>query len=418
MPRSIATMTRQYGTGSLTTRTNSRGITSWYGQWRSNGRKITRKLGPVRQPGASTGLTEKGAEIELRNQMARVIVDKPADQAITIAHASRIYLTHLKRQGRKKSTITAVESCLRVWAIPFFRSTPMDRVTYQQIEDLIALMEHGQNGRKGLAPKSIHNYIGTIGALYAYGLNPRRSWATTNPVDGVELPAIPESNEIRYLTLEEVDALIRAVPDTVPQPRGHRQPIANPYADMDRVLYRVAAMTGLREGELVALRCMDPDFPTRKLRVRRNYVLGEDGTPKSRRSSRAVPMADEVAQVLAAWIPATAGDEDRVFTDPVTGGELDKSAILRRMRWALAAAGLKREHVFHDLRHTFGTRMAAAGVPMRTLQEWMGHRDIQTTMRYADYAPSAHEARMVDDAFTREGVPEGNLSEPKETHAT
>ena len=50
---------------------------------------------------------------------------------------------------------------------------------------------------------------------------------------------------------------------------------------------------------------------------------------------------------------------------------------------------------FHDLRHTFGTPMAAAGVPMRTLQEWMGHRDITTTLRYADYAPSGREADMV-----------------------
>jgi integrase len=47
---------------------------------------------------------------------------------------------------------------------------------------------------------------------------------------------------------------------------------------------------------------------------------------------------------------------------------------------------------FHDLRHTFGTRMAAAGVPVRTLQEWMGHRDFATTLVYADHSPSAREA--------------------------
>jgi integrase len=47
------------------------------------------------------------------------------------------------------------------------------------------------------------------------------------------------------------------------------------------------------------------------------------------------------------------------------------------------------------LRHTFGTtHCAAAGVPMRTLQEWMGHRDIKTTLIYADYAPSAQEKAM------------------------
>lgn len=45
--------------------------------------------------------------------------------------------------------------------------------------------------------------------------------------------------------------------------------------------------------------------------------------------------------------------------------------------------------------------MAAAGVPMRTLQEWLGHRDFATTLIYADYQPSAHEADLVDHAFRR-----------------
>jgi integrase len=45
--------------------------------------------------------------------------------------------------------------------------------------------------------------------------------------------------------------------------------------------------------------------------------------------------------------------------------------------------------------------MAAAGVPMRTLQEWLGHRDIQTTMIYADYSPSEHEREWVEAAFGR-----------------
>ena len=62
------------------------------------------------------------------------------------------------------------------------------------------------------------------------------------------------------------------------------------------------------------------------------------------------------------------------------------------------AAGI-RDVRFHDLRHTFGTRMAAAGVPMRTLQKWMGHRDYKTTLIYADYAPIAHERELVERAF-------------------
>jgi integrase len=131
-------------------------------------------------------------------------------------------------------------------------------------------------------------------------------------------------------------------------------------------------------------------------------VLGEFGTPNSRRSTGSVPMADPVAAALDGLFKASAspGGDDLVLADPVTGGPLAKAAILRRFGKAVRAARLDDTHVFHDLRHTFGTRMAAAGVPMRTLQEWMGHRDIATTQRYADYAPApAHEAALIARAF-------------------
>jgi integrase len=77
---------------------------------------------------------------------------------------------------------------------------------------------------------------------------------------------------------------------------------------------------------------------------------------------------------------------------------LDNSKLLKRFKDALKAAEL-RELRFHDLRHTFGTRMAGVGVPMRTLQEWLGHRNFATTLIYADYAPSAREAELVEQAF-------------------
>jgi integrase len=67
-----------------------------------------------------------------------------------------------------------------------------------------------------------------------------------------------------------------------------------------------------------------------------------------------------------------------------------------------------REVRFHDLRHSFGTRMAGVGVPMRTLQEWLGHRDFATTLIYADYSPSEQEREWVAAAFARGGlVPPG-----------
>jgi integrase len=81
----------------------------------------------------------------------------------------------------------------------------------------------------------------------------------------------------------------------------------------------------------------------------------------------------------------------------LAGGHLDASALLRRYRTALRSAGL-RQLRFHDLRHTFGTRVIAAA-DIRRVQEWMGHADVQTTMRYLHYAPRHDEAALVERAF-------------------
>lgn len=78
-------------------------------------------------------------------------------------------------------------------------------------------------------------------------------------------------------------------------------------------------------------------------------------------------------------------------------GFLDSSALRRRYKLALESAGL-RSLRFHDLRHTFGTQMIAK-VDIRRVQEWMGHADAQTTMKYLHYAPRAKDARLVAEAF-------------------
>jgi integrase len=165
-------------------------------------------------------------------------------------------------------------------------------------------------------------------------------------------------------------------------------------------MYLAAAMTGMRQGELIALRWQDVDWLARRVRVRRNYVRGEFGTPKSKRSTRSVPLADRLGGELDLLHQDThwSADTDLVFPHPHTGKPIDRSRLLKRFKAALKRAGV-REVRFHDLRHTFGTRMAAAGVPMRTLQEFMGHRDFKTTLIYADYAPSAGEVDLVNHAF-------------------
>ena len=87
-----------------------------------------------------------------------------------------------------------------------------------------------------------------------------------------------------------------------------------------------------------------------------------------------------------------------VFPHPHTGKVLDHSMLSRRFKKALRKAKVRPVR-FNDLRHSFATRMAASGVPLRPLQEWIGLPDFKTTLIYTDYAPSAHEGEMVEAAF-------------------
>jgi integrase len=74
--------------------------------------------------------------------------------------------------------------------------------------------------------------------------------------------------------------------------------------------------------------------------------------------------------------------------------------VTRRFQAACSRSGVPVIR-FHDLRHTFATHLAASGVPLRALQEFLGHADLKTTQIYAHYARSAWELEMVDTAFAR-----------------
>ena len=205
--------------------------------------------------------------------------------------------------------------------------------------------------------------------------------------------------------MSEVEALIRAAPDDV-------------LGQMERVLYLTAATTGLRQGELIALRWRDVDWASGVIRVRRNLTRGKLGTPKSRRSSRAVPITDRLGAELERQFQRSAfrADDDLPFAHPETGSPYDPSKMRARFKTALKAAGITRPVRFHDLRHSYGTHMARAGTPLRVLQEQMGHRSAQTTEIYADYAPHANERQWAERAFA--GPKAGPEMSDSEEHGT
>jgi integrase len=383
---------RARGTGSLTARRDTAGRDTWYGRFWLNGRLVKRRIGLKRPAGEKHGLTRSQAEAELRRLMQEAAAAPPVVERLNVAEAGERYIDHLERIGRKRATLEAYESTLRVHLAPFFAGRSLDAVIARDIEAFIDTKR-----RESKQPKSIRNWLSLLNAIYVHG--EKRGWCNRNPVRLVDKPRVADTDpDVRFLDTAELEALLRAVP-------------TDRLGQADRVLYLTAAMTGLRQGELLALRWRDIDWGAGRLRVRRSYVRGEFGTPKSKRASRSVPLADRVAAELEKHFQRSAfqADDDLVFAHPVLGVVLDRSKLLKRFKTCLRAAGV-REARFHDLRHTFGTRMAATGVPIRTLQEWMGHRDFKTTLIYADYAPSAAEADFIERAFQPSSAPTREVS--------
>src|SRR4051812_21448723 len=108
----------------------------------------------------------------------------------------------------------------------------------------------------------------------------RKGWVATNPCEDVEKVSVRRLDEFNVLDVEQVHAVVRAA--------------AN---DLLGVLFTVAAFTGLRQGELLALRWRHVDFSNRILHVQRNLVRGEEDTPKSHRV-RSVPLSDQAVVAL------------------------------------------------------------------------------------------------------------------------
>ena len=207
------------------------------------------------------------------------------------------------------------------------------------------------------------------------------------------------------LLIEGARLSYRAVIDEIPDRIVDRDTLG----PVLRVVILAAGTPGLRQSELLGLRWKHVDMRAQKVRVRNAWVRYEhSGEGKSDLSTtRSVPRTDRLAIELKTWRLRTVfgDDDDLVFAHPELGVPLDRTKVTRRFQAACVQAGARKIR-FHDLRHTFATTLAAAGVPLRTIQEYLGHADLKTTQIYAHYAPSEHEMETVNAAFgTQEPSP-------------
>lgn len=282
---------RAHGTGSLETRTDKYGREIYYGRFYVAGRQVKRKLGVKRRTGESTGLTKTGAERALQKLIDAEVRVVPMGERIDVLTAGERYLVHLDQvMHRRPTTLQDYTIMLHKHLAPFFSGRSLQRIDTQLVADYLIAKQ-----REGLKSKTVGKQLTFLHGIFRHAM--KKGWATANPIAAVDRPREPESDpDIRFLTHEELEALLRAVDD--PE-----------FSVVDYPLLLVAATCGLRQGELVALRWRDIDWTAGVIRVRRNYTRGHWGAPKSRRSSRAVPM-----------IARTAGALDRFKSLAVPGG--------------------------------------------------------------------------------------------------
>ncbi len=351
---------------------------AWYAKYRlPDGRQVQKKLGPAwsdrgRPPAGY--FTKRLAEEWLRETLhearrGTLVIQQLSGASFADAAAEWLRYVEIDRQ-RKPSTVAGYKWIVGSQLLPAFGEMPLEAVTTPVIERWMSSLT-GAPSSRAKALVLLHGILKR--ARKVWGLQ-------TNAAAEVEKPALRRNSDIQVFSPEEVWALVRAAA-----------------SEQDAAIYLTAAFTGLRLGELIALTWRDVDFPGAAIRVRHSYAAGAVTAPKSGKV-RALPMAPDVATTLAKlghrdhWID----DDDLVFPGD-TGSFLDGSALRRRYKMALGIAGL-RQLRFHDLRHTFGTRMITKA-DIRRVQEWMGHADIQTTMRYLHYAPREQDAALVAEAF-------------------
>jgi integrase len=351
---------------------------AWYAKYRlPDGRQVQKKLGPAwtsrgRPPAGY--FTKRQAEAWLDDILAQARRGDLPGMVVTgatVADAAAEWLRYVEHdRACKASTLSDYRLTAR-------------RITRDlgdvRLEDVTPELLERWKGTLTSSNRTVAKYLVILHGIFRRAM---RVWGLPrNPAAEVERPRFRVSDDLDAFSPEEVHALVRAAG-----------------SEPDGCLYLTAAFTGLRLGELLALQWRDVNFAGDAVRVRRSYTVhGGLGTPKSGKV-RSVPMVSEVAKALArlAERDRFTGDEDLVFGG-AAGGFMDASALRDRYKAALKRAGL-RELRFHDLRHTFGT-LAVRRAEIPAVQAWMGHSDIQTTMRYVHHRDRGGEAKLLAEAF-------------------
>lgn len=276
----------------------------------------------------------------------------PRTSSVTLEDWSAIWLkgqVHLKATGR-----TRVEGIVRLYIVPRWGTTRLRDVSHAEVQAWVTELLTG-----GLSASSVQRTHGLLSQMLDLAVRDRRLPA--NPAKGVKLPRkLPKVR--RFLTAAQVEALVVE---------------CEPYG----LVVRFLAYTGLRWGEMAALRVHDVDPVRRRMRIVRS-VTEDNGrlifdTTKTG-EERTVPLPRFLAEQVAANV-AGKGPDDLVFQG-TRGGVLRNGNFNRRTFGPAAIAIGEPALTPHGLRHTAASLAIAAGGNVKVVQQMLGHATASMTL--------------------------------------
>jgi len=290
-------------------------------------------------------------------------------QRQTVEQYLKSWLRDVAKQRVKLSTFQGYEQLLTRHAIPVIGKRPLAKLSPQDVQAL-----YNATLSAGLKPQTVLNLHRTLNSALKQAV--RWNLVARNVCELVDPPRVVRE-EVKPLDTKQASRFLLAAAD-----------------DPLEALFVLALTTGMRQGELLALKWSDVDLEGGTLQVRRSVrrLKGHgfvEGEPKSKQSRRGLTLHPIAVAALArhrerqafARRAAAADWEDRdlVFTNRV-GGYIEVGNMRRRSYWPLLKrAGLARTVRFHDLRHTVASLMIEMDENLKVIQEQLGHADIATT---------------------------------------
>ena len=300
----------------------------------------------------------------------------------TFENIARQWLEELK-PIRKKSTIVKYMGQLKNYIIPAFGSFKLNEISNENIISFSRkLLTEEQQGRK-LSPKTVSDIISRMKSIRRFAL--LRGYEVNYIPNVVEIPL--RQRQIRILTIFEENKILHYLKN---------------HFDLTALGILLSLFTGLRIGELCALKWSDFSFDDKEFYVQRTmqrlHNLDENtekktaieiGEPKSPSSIRKIPIPDELLNFLKNAYVA-----DAYVLSGLRNKFVEPRTMENRFKSVLKKCGVERIN-FHALRHTFATRCVELGFDIKSLSEILGHANVNITLnRYVHPSMKLKHANM------------------------